>query len=69
MKSKALGVSMLIVMGAILVISLTAGYVSQIYFGPDNPVEQGAEQVADDVIEEALNLPDGSVKLDLSPEK
>jgi hypothetical protein len=36
---------------------------------PDNPVEQGSEDIIEDALENALHLPDGSLKdkIDLSP--
>lgn len=56
--------------GIIVVISAAAlivGIFSDRYLGADNFIEQSAEVVLDDIAEKELNLPNGSVNIDLSP--
>lgn len=69
MRSKALGVAMIAVLAGIIAVSVAAGLISAHFWGPDNAVEEGAEELIDETIEEALDLPDDSIHIDLSPEK
>lgn len=44
------------------------GISSSYIWGPDNTAEQMSEEFIDEIIEYQLNLPDGSVNIDLSPD-
>lgn len=69
MKFKNKGVATIIVVASILIVSIAVGMASKAYLGPDNPVEQISEEAIDEVIEDTLHLPNGSVNIDLSSEK
>ena len=65
---KMKGIGMLV---TFLVLStLCAGivFISQKYYGPDNAIEEAAEEVIDSAIESAAGLPPGSIDIDLSKE-
>lgn len=56
---------------AILIVAVVIGLASDRYLGHDNPIEEASERVINDVIEDALNLPRGSLDskiIDLSPD-
>jgi hypothetical protein len=69
MKFKNKGIATIIIVASILIVSVAVGMASKAYLGNDNPVEQVAEEAIDEVIEETLKLPEGSVNIDLSNEK
>ncbi len=50
-------------------IVLIVAYMSIWILGDDNPVEEVAEEVIEDTIEQKLNLPHGSIDIDLSKDK
>ncbi len=61
------GIASIAIIAAICLTAAVIGIVSDKYLGKDNIVEQSAEIVLDDIAEEELNLPKGSVNIDLSP--
>lgn len=65
---KMKGIGMLITF--IVLSTLCAGivFISQKYYGPDNAIEEAAEEVIDSAIESAAGLPAGSIDIDLSKE-
>jgi len=67
--AKEKGIATLIVIAAVASVVLVAGIVSQKWLGADNQVEESAESFLEQEGEDALDLPDGSLKgkLDLSP--
>ncbi len=52
-----------------IVIGITIALISTYFLGNDNPVEQEAEEVVDELIEHDLGLPEDSVQLDFTPSK
>lgn len=58
-----------IAMFVVIIVCAMVGITSAIFLGKDNPVEQTAEIVIDETIENSLNLPDGSINIDLTPDK
>lgn len=67
MYAKQKGSISILVIAAIIAVSAGIGFLSQVYLGPDNEIETFVEDTMDEAIEEGLNLPDGSVNIDLSP--
>jgi len=65
---KSKGIAVVAAISLILGITIVVGIISSKYFGDDNAIEQGAEIIIDEVFESGLQLPDGSVNIDLSPE-
>lgn len=57
----------LIAMTVVIVLCLIAGISSSIFWKRDNPIEEVAEEVIDVIAEKELNLPPGSVNIDLTP--
>lgn len=59
------------VMVTVFILFAAIGFVSTKYLGDDNPVEEVAEEVMEDIAEAELSLPPNSLegKIDLSPEK
>ena len=41
--------------------------VSAKFMGDDNPVEEVAEEIIEDTIESQFHIPDGTIKIDLTP--
>jgi hypothetical protein len=58
----------MIFIGTLILCSII-GYSSSLYFGKDNPIEQEAEDIIDMEIQRLMHLPDGSIDVDLTPEK
>lgn len=52
-----------------IVIGIAIALLSAYFLGADNPVEQEAEEVVDELIEHDLGLPEDSVHLDFTPSK
>lgn len=59
------------ILGAIILFCVVgaAGIISSHYMGSDNPVEETAEAMLEEEVEDELHLPDGSMKgkIDLTP--
>lgn len=53
----------------VLLIAIIVGTISREFAGPDNALEEVAEDYIEDNLEDAAGLPDGSLqgKIDLSP--
>ena len=50
----------------IIVIScIAAGFVSALYFGPDNKIENAVEDIAEYEIEKEVHAPSGSLKTEV----
>lgn len=50
----------------VIVVSLV-GIGSHFFLGNDNPIEQKAEKMIDDIVEIQLELPPNTIHLDLTP--
>lgn len=61
------GIASIAVIAAICLAAAVIGIVSDKYLGDDNPVEHVSEEIIDEIAEKELNLPQGSVNIDLSP--
>lgn len=61
------GLATIVVIMGISVFCAVVGIASSRYLGPDNFIEQEAEQIIDKSIEYELHLPDGAVNIDLTP--
>lgn len=66
MRFKNKGIATIVVLGIIITISVTAGLISKKYWGNDNPVEQVAEEIIDESLEDLTGAPEGSINIDLS---
>ena len=65
MKSKEKGIATILVIGGIMLVSVTVALISKHYMGDNNPVELAADDVIDETLEEELHLAKGSVHVDL----
>lgn len=61
----------IIVVAAVCLGLAAVGYISTKYLGPDNVVEEEAEELIEDEIEDVMKLPHDSLKgkIDLTPHK
>ena len=56
-----------IFLGIAIIIATVVGVFSFVSGNDDNPTEEAAEEVVESLVENALNLPDGTLNIDLSP--
>lgn len=61
------GIATFVIVGGVMIACIVIGMISDHYLGPDNALEEDMEVVIDDLLEDELHLPDGSVNIDLSP--
>lgn len=66
MRIKQKGIATIIVVGVIVVLGFGVAIVSDRFLGPDNPVEEAAEEMVENTVEVALQLPGNSVDIDFS---
>ena len=60
------GVMSIALMAIVFAGCVVASAISAHYFGKDNPIEEASEEIADEMVELSLDLPQGSVHLDFS---
>lgn len=56
------GLATVIILGVLFVGCMAGGWVASKYLGPDNPIEEGLEDVAEDEVETITKAPKGSLK-------